>query len=197
MNPFRVGGFQTEVAGYGEENQTQSRVSQAADAAAVEPATGRKTLRSRRDVRSAQPAIFSRPASQLQSGMGASPKASTERSFCFWNDPGTRPGHSNSSIIGPGVRSGVVFELRSLSRNAALSRARQTPSHRETTGSHRGVQSTRARISQLLSRPAMGGTEPRAVSPLTPNRKQISNVSRRRRAASWFQMARESLLRFS
>src|ERR1700730_5159806 len=170
--------FELRVPGYGEENKTKSRLSKAANAATVKPATGWRTLRSWFDVRSTQQALLSGPASQLQSGMGTSSKTSSERPFCIWDHPGRRSRHSNSSVVGPGFCSGVVFEICSVSRNAALGRARQTSAQWPATGPHRRVQSARARFSQLLSRPALGGTKPRAVSSLISNRYPRVSVSR-------------------
>ncbi len=40
--------------------------------------------------------------------------------FCFWNNPGTRPGDSNQSTARSAVRAALVSSIRALSRNASL-----------------------------------------------------------------------------
>src|SRR5205807_6847575 len=98
--------------------------------------------------------------------MGTSPKASAERSFRFWNDPGRRPRDSNSPAAGPGIRAALVFEIRSLSRNASFGRAGQTFAKWQAARAHGGIQSTRAPVSELPSRATLGRTKSRALPPL-------------------------------
>src|SRR6266513_3107513 len=100
--------------------------------------------------------------------MGTSPKASAERSFRFWNDPGRRPRDSNPPATGPGIRAALVFEIRALSRNATLGRAGQTFAEWQAARAHRGIHSTRAEISRLPSCAALGRAKSRALPALSP-----------------------------
>src|SRR5437763_2305821 len=100
--------------------------------------------------------------------MGTPPKTSTERPFCFWNDPGGRPRDSNPPVTGSGVRAALVFEIRALSRNASLGRAGQSFAEWQAARAHRGIQSTRAEISRLPSCAALGRAKSRALPALSP-----------------------------
>src|SRR5207245_6418121 len=119
-------------------------------------------------------------ASQLQSGMGPSPKTSTERPFCFWNDSGRRPRDSHSSAAGSSFRAAVVFEICPLSRNAALRRSGQSSAERKAACSHRGIQSARASISRLSSGAALGRTKSCPFTALTPKPSELAFLGRRR-----------------
>src|ERR1700737_1255168 len=100
--------------------------------------------------------------------MGPSPKTSTERSFCFWNDPGGGPRDSHPSPARSGIRAAVVFEIRALSRNASLCRSGQTFAEWQAARAHGGIQPTRAQISRLPSCAALGRTKSCPFPALTP-----------------------------
>src|SRR6267143_524104 len=106
--------------------------------------------------------------------MGPSPKTSTERPFCFWNDSGRRPGDSHSSAAGSCFRAAVVFEICPLSRNAALRRSGQTSAQRKAACPHRGIQSARAPISRLSSGAALGRTKSCPFPALTPKPSELA-----------------------
>src|SRR5215471_7310698 len=100
--------------------------------------------------------------------MGPPPQTSAEGPFCLWNDPGGRPRDSDSSPARSSIRAALVFEVRALSRNAALGSAGRNFTKRQAARAHRRIYPARAQVSQLPSGPPLGGAKSRALSALTP-----------------------------
>src|SRR5438270_2058857 len=105
--------------------------------------------------------------------MGAAPETSAEGSFRFWNNPGGGPRDSNSPPARSGIRAALVFEIRALPRNASLRYSGQTFAEWQATRPHGGIQSTRAQVSRLRSRAALGRTKSCPFSALTPKPSEL------------------------
>jgi hypothetical protein len=141
------------------EAKTEARAPDAADATAAELATRGHAFRSACNFRGIKQTIFSRPASRLQSNVGAPAKTSSARIFHLWHDPGGRSSHPNQSCARSAFRAAVVSAVCALSRDAALCCARRAVVGTPTTSSHRGVQPPRTQISKLSPRATLGRRE--------------------------------------